>query len=58
MVDLRIPADVWVMAIAIGHLQAVWLETGSPRAFGRILKMRYHINMFLKASREAKEHGN
>lgn len=57
MVDLRIPTDVWVLAIAIGHLQAAWIETSNPLVFSQILKMRYHLNMFLKAH-EAEQYGN
>lgn len=58
MVNLRIPADVWLLAIAIGHLQAAWIETSNPLVFGQILKMRYRLNLFLKEMREAKQHGN
>lgn len=57
MVDLRIPPDVWLLAIAIGHLQAAWIETSNPLVFGQILKMRYRLNMFLR-ERKAWQHGN
>lgn len=58
MVDLRIPADIWLLAVAIGHLQAAWIETSNPLVFGQILQMRYRLNVFLSAMREANQHGN